>query len=493
MSEDQVVRNNSDNQIQSLPPSSVNSGELKQKALAIGLELSKRALETGTLDELFYVLTNDTRTLIAFDRAALVTHLGNSGFAAATNQPILQKKMDFYKRMNSLAGELKGIDKGIFLSADADSTQPLEQDLSKELRDRLFSYMAFTGSSFLLCVPLSHRKEILGHLLLEFYDKKIPNQIEILTLLSIAPFFASALSEKWLLRQKPGLETLISSRGRSTNRFEFRRVAAVAILILVALALFFGFPITETVGGDSEVLPRDRFLAFVRTDGLVERINVKEDSRVEKGQVLAILDPRDLDFEIKVAEKKFEILTQELMLLRRESGQEPSKLAESKLTELKRMSAWEELEYLKWKTRFLEIKAPVSGVVVTREVDTLVGKKFKAGEPFCEIAAPSDLWVIIYVPEDKIGLLQKAQIGTIYLNNEPGRPSQVHVAEIAPMAQAMPRLGNVYRVGATFVELPNYLKVGMKGIGKIHTGRSSLASIIGRRLLTRWNQLSIYL
>jgi multidrug resistance efflux pump len=233
-------------------------------------------------------------------------------------------------------------------------------------------------------------------------------------------------------------------------------------------------------------------LAFVRTDGLVERINVKEDSRVEKGQTLATLDPRDLDFEIKVAEKKFEILTQELMLLRRESGQEPSKLAESKLTELKRMSAWEELEYLKWKTRFLEIKAPVSGVVITREVDTLVGKKFKAGEPFCEIAVPSDLWVIIHVPEDRIGALEKGQIGAIYLNNEPGRPYNVHVAEIAPMAQAMPRLGNVYRVGATFVELPKRLKVGMKGIGKIHTGSSSLASMIGRRLLTRWNQLSIY-
>ena len=492
MSEDQVIRSNADNQTQPSPPSSVNSGELKQKALAIGLELSKRALETSTLDELFFVLTNDIRTLVAFDRAALITHLGNSGLAAATNQPVLQKKMDFYKRMSSLAEELREIDKGVFLSADTDSTQPLEQDLSKELRDRLFSYMGFSGSSFLLCVPLSHRKDVLGHLILEFYDKKLPSQIEILTLLSIAPFFASALSEKWLLRRKPGLETLISSRGKSTNRFQFRRVAAGAVLVLAALALFFALPMTETVGGDSEVLPRERFLAFVRTDGLVERINVKEDSRVQKGQVLAVLDPRDLDFEVKVAEKKFEILTQELMLLRRESGQEPSKLAESKLTELKRMSAWDELEYLKWKTRFLEIKAPVSGVVITREVDTLVGKKFKAGEPFCEIAVPSDLWVVIYVPEDKIGLLEKGQIGTISLNNEPGRPYQVRVAEIAPMAQAMPRLGNVYRVGATFVEFPKSLKVGMKGIGKIHTGRSSLASMIDRRLLTRWNQLSIY-
>ena len=340
MPEDRIVLSNADNQIQTHPSPTLNSGDLKQRALAVGLELSKRSIEAGTLDELFFVLTNDIRTLVAFDRAVLVTHLGgNSRFAAATNQPIPQKKMDFYKRISVLAGELRDIDKGIFLSADADSTGPLEQDLSKEMRDLLFSYMAVSGSNFLLCVPLGHRKDILGHLLLEFYDKNIPSQIEILTLLSIAPFFASALSEKWLLHKKPRLENLITSRGKSATRPGFRKVTAVAVLILVALALFFAFPVTQTVGGDSEVLPKDKFLAFVRTDGLVERINVKEDSRVEKGQVLATLDPRDVDFEIKVAEKKFEILSQELMVLRRESGQEPSKLAESKLVELKGTSA----------------------------------------------------------------------------------------------------------------------------------------------------------
>ncbi len=153
---------------------------------------------------------------------------------------------------------------------------------------------------------------------------------------------------------------------------------------------------------------------------------------------------------------------------------------------------WEELEYLRWKTRFLEVKAPVSGIVVTKEVDSLVGKKFKAGEPFCEIAVPDELWVTIYVPDDKVSLVMKGQPGTIYLNNEPGRAYPVQVSEIAPTAQPLPRIGNVYRVGATFKEFPKYLKVGMKGIGKIHTGSSNLATILGRRLMARWNQVSIY-
>ncbi len=214
-------------------------------------------------------------------------------------------------------------------------------------------------------------------------------------------------------------------------------------------------------------------MAFVKIDGLVDQIFVREDSPVEKGQVLAVLDNKDLDHEIKTAERKFDVLTNEMILLRRESGQDPAKLAESKVVELKRKSAWEELEYLKWKTRFLEVRSPVSGVVVTKEVDALVGKKFRAGEPFCEIAAPGELWVTVYVPEDRISPVKKGQAAAVYLNNETGKAYHLKVEEIAPVAQAMPRLGNVYRARASFVETPKDLRVGMKGIGKITTEKTS--------------------
>jgi hypothetical protein len=493
MPEDGLVRTEADDQTQALAQQLHGSTDPKQKALAMGLELSKRALDAASLDELFFILTNDVRTLARFDRALLVTHMGGqSSFVAATNQPVLRERFDFYQRVSELAEQLRGVDKGVLLSADADATKLSEEDLSRETKDRLLSYMGIAGCAFLLCVPLKHSNSLMGHLLLEFYEKSLPSQIEILTLFSIAPFFASALSEKWLLHEKPMLQAALFSRGEVRKVFGTKSLVAASVLCLAIVAVLFGFPMTETVGGDSEVLPRDKFLAFVRTDGLVERINVKEDTRVEQGQVLAVLDPKDLDHEIKLAERKFEILTQELMLLRRESGQDPSKLGESKLVELKRTSAWEELEYLRWKSRFLEVRAPVSGIVVTKEVDSLVGKKFRAGEPFCEIAVPEELWATIYVPEDKVSLIKQGQAGTIYLNNEPSRPYAIQVAEIAPTAQALPRLGNVYRVSSTFKEFPKYLKVGMKGVGKIEVGPSNLATITGRRLLARWNQLSIY-
>jgi Barrel-sandwich domain of CusB or HlyD membrane-fusion len=480
---------------ESRTPAVAETTDPKQKALALGLEFCKRAQEAESLDELFFMLTNDLRILVEFDRALLITHVGGeSNFVAATQQPVLQKKFKFYKVVNDLAIHMKGVEKGVWLSADAPAENLSEEELPPEVRDRLLSYMKLAESSFLLCSPLKHNKTVLGHIILEFGPNNQPNQIEVLTILSIAPFFATALSEKWLMQAKPGLWKLVSpdsNAGRSTLR-RAKILSLLAVLAVIGIYVFFLLPMDLTVGGECEVVPKKKRMAFVKIDGLVESISVKEGSQVEKGQVIALLDRTDLDHDIKTAARRLEILTKEMGLLRRESGTDPSKLAESKLVRLKRAGAAEELTYLKWKSQFLEVKAPVTGIVISKDVDTFAGKKFKAGEPFCQIAVPGDLWITVYAPEDKISLVRKGQPLDVYLNSEPSKGYPLSVTEIVPAAEVLPRLGNVFNVRAPFVDAPAYVKIGMKGIGRIETQETNLAHIIARRFRTRWNQFSIY-
>ena len=56
--------------------------------------------------------------------------------------------------------------------------------------------------------------------------------------------------------------------------------------------------------------------------------------------------------------------------------------------ELKRKKKLQEVEYLKSQRAFLAIRAPYSGAVLTRNIESFAGKKFSTGEPFCEIARP---------------------------------------------------------------------------------------------------------
>ena len=494
MAEDQIARRDGKVNAQPAPSASTEPADPKQKALALGLEFSKRAIEAESLDELFYLLTNDIRVLMEFDRALLVTHIGGtSRFVAATNQPVLQKKFELYDAVNALAGHLTHVERGVWLSGKAGSVKLSDEGLSATVQEKLESYIALSECSFLLCVPLKHNKALLGHLLLEFHGHTVPNQIEILTVLSIAPFFAAALGEKWLMHEAPRMWSLIVPEGRP-QRFSRRTLIKylAAVLGLSAVALLLTTGISYTVGGESEVVPREKIMAFAKIDGLVKEVLIKEGSQVDRGQTLAVLDSTELDHEIKTVERTLDILTQQMVLLRRESGVDPSKLAERKLVGLKRSSASEELAFLRWKRQFLRIKAPVTGIVVTKEIDSLSGKRFKAGEPFCEIAEPGELWVNIYVPEDKISYVRKGQSGLVYLNSDPATGYRIRIAETAYIAEILPRLGNVFAARAPFPDAPAFVKVGMKGIGKIETSEISVYAILYQRFLTRWNQLAIY-
>jgi len=69
---------------------------------------------------------------------------------------------------------------------------------------------------------------------------------------------------------------------------------------------------------------------------------------------------------------------------------------------------------------------------------------------------------------------------------------KLKVDEIAPAAEAMPRLGNIFRARAKFPTAPRDIKVGMKGVGKISTAPTNLWFVIKRGVLIRWTRLSIY-
>lgn len=258
----------------------------------------------------------------------------------------------------------------------------------------------------------------------------------------------------------------------------------------LVLGVLFLVPFQYTVGGEAEVAPGEHYYAFSKIEGLIGKIHVQEGHEVKKGAVLATLDPRDLDFKILTLHRELDILTKEMNILSDGAASQTSKLARAEIVELNRNKKLKELQYLKSQREFLEIKAPVSGTVVTKNIESLAGKRIGLGEAFCELAADSELEVDVYVPEDRVTRVKKGQPVAVYLNSEPTRAYNLTITEIAPRAEVTPRLGNIFRAKAKFADVPDSAVVGMKGIGKIHTGSCSLWSMIVDRIMTRWNSFS---
>ncbi len=477
--------------IQSSSPSVSPVRDINSDAILLGLKIITRSLEFQSLAKLYYFLTNDTRTLIEFDRCHLFTHFGGtSSFTATNNQPSLEPKSGVQIELNALAPLLFSVQKAQLLSSNLRNSQISEQDLSIAAREALSDYIEQSGCNYLFCVPLEHNRAVIGHLVMEFFGENLPKENQLRNFLAFSPFLATALSDKWILENRPQVWTDIdptSAKRKIDSRF-FKKWGLIGLALATFIIVFFLMPYEFTAGGEAVTTPFEKHMAFSKIDGIVQQVSVVEGDTVDKGQILANLDPTELNHKIGIERRHLEILTKEMKLLIHGADEVPARLAESELVELKRQSKIQEIRFLEWQKQFIQIPAPISGTVLTKDIDGFVGKKFKAGEVFAEIAAPGELYVDVYIPEDRIGYVRIGQKLKVFLNSSPSVMHELIVSEVAPIAEVLPRLGAVYRVRAPFVNAPKDIKLGMKGFGKIVCSDSSLASVVKQRMLTRWNQ-----
>lgn len=464
--------------------------DYRRQALAVGLELAKNATRARTFDEVQFILVNDTRALIPFDRGMLILHLDGKSFLAATNnQPQLEARSDFVRKANDLAPSLREVDRAVVLFAKDFKAENLPDKAAASLQ----AFVDYFQSSCIMLIPLSVYDNVIGHLVLEFFDQALPGEVETVTLLNMVPFLSSAVSDKWFLK-----------RNRSTNKSFFRMISGVggervrparwgkiALLLIVVALVAIGLTRSTDlrIGGTAEVAPEQEYYAFVELDGIMKNVLVKSGDRVDKGQLLALLDDQEIDYEIREAMRLLQSYKKEIQILRNMGAEKPSKLAEAKLVAIKAQRAQQKIEFLTWKKRFIEIRAPSSGTILTEQIDTLIGKRFKAGEPFCTIAPEEHLLLDIFIKESDVGYVQVGQRGEVFFNFRPDESYRLRVRDIAPKAEAKERLRNVFRVRATFEERPDKMKPGMQGIAHITTEKAAAWFVVSRRARTKINEL----
>lgn len=461
-----------------------------RRALAIGLELAKNAARSKTLEELQFILVNDTRALLAFDRSFLIVHLGEkSELLAANNQPKLETRAAFVQKVSELAPHLRGVDRGLILF----SGKPPAQDLPPESAAALDAYLEYSKCSCLMAVPLTAYDRAIGHLILEYFGGDAPGEVETYTLMNMVPFFSSALAEKWLLHKRPLMRRALFS-GDSTDRSLLNRLgpfAKIGLLLALIVLLIVGLslPVTLTIGGKAELAPDHEYYAFVEMDGIVDRVLTREGDMVEKGQLLAVLDDKEIDYKIREAERSRESYRAEMEILRRLGAENPSKLAESQLVALKIRRAQQDLDFLNWQRGFLSIRSPVEGVVLTKKVESLIGKKFKAGEPLCRIAPHKALQVEVFVRESDVAFVKEGQKGEVFLNYEPKVGRRLVVKSVSPISETSEKTGAVFKVKAAFVDQPAESRPGMQGVAHINAGRAGLWFVATRRIAVKINEI----
>lgn len=183
-----------------------------------------------------------------------------------------------------------------------------------------------------------------------------------------------------------------------------------------------------------------------KVDGRLEKVYVHEGDRVEKGQVLAILEQMDTDANLLSAKGSFldaqtSLRKAETDLARYEKLYATGAVSQQVVDDYRfaRDNAAAKLEAARGGLQGMESKA--AGTVVTAPADGIVAKRFyqegyyaKAGTPLFAIADISTLKTTIHIPEGQVTGVKVGNEADIALPAYPGKKLVGKITRIAPVA-----------------------------------------------------------
>jgi membrane fusion protein YbhG len=270
-----------------------------------------------------------------------------------------------------------------------------------------------------------------------------------------------------------------------------RKIAVPIALVLVAAAVLWAFKLRKhdddlVLSGSIEA--RDVQVGSL-VGGRVIAVHVDEGASVTAGQPIVTLEPDLLDAQVREQEsrvaqaqarlalvlagarpeeinraradyenaekerRRLELLMKEGIVARQtyDDAVTAARTRREMLRELERGNRPQEIEaargavaeaerhltYLRRQREETVVKAPAAGVV--QSFDLRPGDLVAPNAPVATLLEPDQLWVRVFVPETKLGLVSVGQRAELTVDSFPKRTFPGKVVEISPRAQYTPR------------------------------------------------------
>ncbi len=196
-------------------------------------------------------------------------------------------------------------------------------------------------------------------------------------------------------------------------------------------------PAERTLTAVGTLEPVARVLVAAQAEGVVTAVHVREGDRVRAGELLVELDSRELEAELAQAEASLEEATSTWNRVQslRSDGLVPEQELDAARATLRIASA--KVDALHTRLSFTHIAAPVSGVVVARQVE--VGNLASPRSPLLELASGSGLLLRVPVSELEVVKLTAGDPARVTVDALPGVTLAAHIQRLFPAADGASR------------------------------------------------------
>lgn len=390
--------------------------------------LHLKAFKAKSIQTLIFIILNDTVPIVRYDRAVLwklkPKGEGSPELLGVSGQSQVKKSSDLSRFWVDTIKQLKNIDKPQLIS---DPNIPPDHSV--------------------LWLPIfSYEKLALG-LWLERWngEKWSPHDIELLG------FLMQGYGAAW---------------ERLTKRFTFKvlteKPVPAVLLGVLFLTMFLRIPLR--VVAPCEVVPKDPTVITAPLEGIIEKIMVQPGDAVKKGDILFEYDKRVPLQELRVEQKKVEIIKSEVDRATAQSYKDKKALNELAIQALKLQKEQLELELAEYRASQLNVKAPSDGIAMFENPDEWHGKPVRIGEKVMVLSDAFKTKVRMWIPEEDNIIIDINKPIKVFLNVHPATSIPAKIIYVSNYTSVTEKAVTSFVAEADWInEQQHDVKLGLKG------------------------------
>jgi RND family efflux transporter MFP subunit len=343
------------------------------------------------------------------------------------------------------------------------------------------------GALAIASIPLESLGKPVGALLFERpldrpFDKQAIDLCQSVAALAGPVLESHRREDRWLITKAADSvrSHLVSLFGPRHVALKFATVAVLGVVLFCTL-----------VKGDYRVSAKTVLEPIVQRaaaapfNGYIREAPVRAGDLVKAGQMLCMLDDRELKLERLKALAKFEEHQKEY-----HKAMAEREAAKVEILAAQMHQAQSEIALLDDQLAHTKLVAPYDGIVVSGDLSQQLGAPVEKGKVLFEVAPLDSYRLVIEVDERDIADIAVGQHGSLMLSAFPSEVVDVTVQKITPVSEAKEGR-NYFRVEAQFDHPHDRLRPGMEGAGKIEIDRR-LWIWIWTHQIVDWIRLTVW-
>lgn len=443
------------------------------QTLAATLELITQINQSGSLKSAGMVAAEALRQWLGADQVeiawqakprAAVSLIASSGLSSGVEQEIEASRLAAAEEILTRGGLT---DSNAVAARDRVALMAVHQYSRSRHLNRILGASLTSDSLTGLIESQAKQTEMPGGAIIASFSRLIPegDAARALSKLEICRTpIAQSLS--LVASKQPGVLATLLSWPSQRLQGSKRNWLLAGTLILAGV---FAIPMPYKASAVCKLQPIHRRFVASPVNGTLQKAFVLPGDHVGQHDLIATIDPRDLELELQGKTSELRRAEQE-----RKGFVAMHKIAESNLLELRVQRLASEVSLLQSRRDKLQIKAPIEGTIVTGDWKRAEGTVLEKGESLFEIAPLGDFHIEIEIDESDLLSVRVGMPLHIRLDAMPSRTFTANIDSIHPRAELRDNR-SVFIAKARLHDSDRVLRPGMKGNGRIVADSHPLA------------------